>query len=99
MKATLVYVVFPMLLLAGCASDSGIAPIAPGEYEVSRQAATGFSGIGDLPEEAYREANSFCSKQGKAVQVIKTTQSHPPYILGDYPRVDVQFSCVDAKPN
>jgi len=83
------------VLLASCAYNSGVAPIGPGDYEVSRQAATGFSGLGDLPEEAYREANRFCVKQHKVVQVIRSTQTHPPYILTNFPRVDVEFACVD----
>ena len=99
MNITVVIAVFSLLLLAGCAYNSGIAPVAPGEYEVSRQAATGFSGMGDLPEEAYREANCFCLKQGKVVQVVNTTQTHPPYIFANFPRVDVRFTCVKPKPN
>ena len=95
MKTTLAISML-VLLLASCAYNSGVAPIGPSEYEVSRQA-TGLSGIGDLPEETYREANRFCLKQHKVVQVVKTTQTHPPYIFGNFPRVDVQFVCVAQK--
>ena len=33
-----------LLLLMGCASNSGVAPMGPDTYMVTRQAATGFSG-------------------------------------------------------
>ncbi len=32
----------PILLLAGCASNSGVVPMGNDTYMVSRQAATGF---------------------------------------------------------
>lgn len=82
--------------LCGCASNPGVAPTGPGTYSVSRQAATGFPGLGGLRVKALREAADFCSKDGKSIKVLQTTNSDPPYILGNYPRVDIDFSCVAA---
>ena len=81
-------------LLAGCASNSGVVPIGPDTYMVSRQAATGFSGTGDLKAEAFREANEYCVAQKKVMQVVRTSEAQPPFVLGNYPRAEVQFMCL-----
>jgi hypothetical protein len=64
---------------------------------VSRQAATGFSGSGTLKADAIREANSYCEEQGKTVQVLETWESSPPYILANFPKAEVQFTCVEPE--
>jgi len=64
---------------------------------VSRQAATGFSGTADLKAESLREANEYCVKQQRQMEVLRATESQPPYILGNYPRAEVQFKCVASK--
>jgi hypothetical protein len=61
---------------------------------VSRQAATGFSGSGTLKAEAFREANDYCASQGKLLQVVNTTEARPPYVLGNFPKAEVQFMCL-----
>ena len=90
------YLLFTLLILSGCAIHSGVVPIGTDTFMVSRQAATGFSGLGDLKAEAFREANKYCAKQGKLLQVVNTSETSPPYILGNFPRAEVQFMCLDA---
>jgi len=80
-------------LLAGCASNSGVVPIGRGTYMISRQAATGFTGLGNLKAEALREANAFCEEQGKTFELLDNRESEPPYVLGNYPRVEIEFRC------
>jgi hypothetical protein len=84
-----------MIGLAGCATDSGVVPIGQDTYMVAKQAATGFSGLGNLKAEAFREANLYCQGLNKSVQVVNTTESKPPYVLGNFPRAEVQFMCLD----
>ena len=84
------------LLLIGCASNSGVVPMGPDTYMVSRQAATGFSGLGSLKAEALQEANNYCVGHNKALQVVNTIEAQPPFILGNYPKAEVQFLCLDA---
>lgn len=62
---------------------------------VSRQAATGFSGSGTLKADAFREANEYCSSQKKVVQVVSTTEATPPFVLGNFPKAEVQFMCLE----
>ncbi len=83
------------LLIAGCASNSGVMPIGKDTYMVSRQAASGFSGSGTLKAEAFQEASLYCEKQGKSVQVVNTIEAQPPFILGNFPKAEVQFMCLD----
>jgi hypothetical protein len=87
-------VVVLAMLLAGCAADSGVVRMGPDTYMVSKQAATGFSGLGSLKADALREAYAQCSQTGQAVQVVGDQESHPPFIFGNYPRVDLTFRCV-----
>lgn len=82
------------LLLAGCASNSGIIPMGTDTYMVTRQAATGFSGSGTLKAEAFKEANAHCNSQGKALQVVSTNEAQPPFVFGNYPKAEVQFMCL-----
>ena len=86
-----------VLILSGCAANSGVIPIGKDTYMVSRQAATGFSGSGTLKAEAFQEANLFCRNQSKEVQVISTNEAAPPYILGNFPKAEIQFLCLDQK--
>ena len=83
-----------LIVLTGCASNSGVVPIGGDTYMVSRQAATGFSGMGTLKADAMREAYGQCQKTGKVVKVIETIDAKPPYILGNYPKTEVRFECV-----
>jgi len=85
-------------LLYGCAINSGVVPVGQNTFMVSRQAATGFLGMADLKAKAITEANQFCANQEKSLQVISTNESQPPYILANYPRVEVQFKCLDGPP-
>ncbi len=62
---------------------------------VSRQAATGFSGLGTLKADAIQEANQYCLSQDKTLHVISATEAEPPFILGNFPKADIRFSCVD----
>lgn len=82
------------LILAGCASNSGIVTMGSDTYFVSRQAATGIGGMGNLKAEALGEASHFCGAKGKAIQVVSQKDAEPPFILGNYPKTEVQFKCV-----
>jgi hypothetical protein len=82
------------LALAGCASNSGIVAMGQDTYFVSRQAATGFTGMGTLKAEAIGEAVQFCGTKGKALQVVSSSDAKPPYILGNFPKTEMQFKCV-----
>ena len=78
----------------GCASNSGVVPMGSDIYMVSRQAATGFTGMGTLKAEAMKEAYEQCHKTGKSVQVLEAIDARPPYSCGNYPKTEIRFQCV-----
>ncbi|HHT9145480.1 MAG TPA: SHOCT domain-containing protein [Candidatus Wunengus sp. YC61] len=82
--------------LCGCAVNSGVIKIGKDTYKVSHQAATGFVGGSGLKDAALLEASEFCASQGKSMKVLLVGGNHPPYILGNFPKVEVQFMCLDA---
>ncbi|SRR5260221_1729825 len=84
------------LALAGCASYSGVVPAGQDTYLVSRQAASGFSGLGTLKADALREADTYCQGLHKMMKVVSATEAKPPYILGNFPKAEVQFMCLNA---
>ena len=66
-------------------------------YMIAKQQATGFPGLGNMKAEILVEANQHCMKQGKALKVLNVTETQPPYIFGNYPRSEIQFTCEAAK--
>lgn len=80
-------------LAAGCATQSGVVDMGAGTYFVSHQGASSFSGMGNLRAEALQDAADHCRAQGKAVAIVSERQSDPPYILGNFPRIDLTFRC------
>lgn len=90
------FVLLLLPVLAGCAINSGVVPMGKDSFMVSRQAATGFIGLSDLKAEAIREANQYCVKKGKFLQVVRTSESSPPFVFGNFPRAEVHFMCLEA---
>ena len=83
-----------VLATVGCAANSGVVPLGPETFMVSRQAATGFSGSGTLKAEALTEAGQYCAARGRVMQVTTTQESQPPYVLGNFPKAEVHFVCL-----
>ncbi len=83
------------LFLAGCAQNSGIIPMGGETYMVSRQAATGFTGMGTLKADAMKEAYAQCQKSQKMVKVLEAIDAQPPFILGNFPKTEIRFKCVN----
>jgi len=93
MKSVVVVAAFA-LIASACASDSGVVKTGTDTYIITKQAATGFSGLGNLKSDAMKEAYAQCGKTGKSVQIVESQETKPPYMLGNYPRVDITFRCV-----
>lgn len=80
-------------ILAGCAVNTGVVNMGQGVYMIERQQPTGFHGQGTLKADAIAEAGAFCAQQGGNFAVINTTETLPPYVMGQFPRVSVTFRC------
>lgn len=83
-------------LVCGCAANSGVVPASQNTFVVSRQAATGFSGSGNLKAEALGEASQYCRNQQKSVSIVNVQEAQPPFVMGNFPKVEIQFTCWDA---
>lgn len=94
MKKILIVLAF---IGAGCAANSGVVKIGDDTYKIYRRAATGFASGSAIRERIQLEANEFCIGQGKVSQVLLIGGSHPPYILGNFPKAEIQFKCVSER--
>ena len=82
------------LALAGCASHTGIVSMGRDTFMVAKQQATGFPGLGNMKAEIIAEGSAHCRAQGKEFQLTATRETAPPYILGNYPRSEIEFMCL-----
>jgi hypothetical protein len=67
-------------------------------YRVYVQGATGFVPISALREDVESRAANFCSRQGKEMTLLGERISQPPYVLGNFPRIEIVFAATDKKP-
>ena len=65
------------------------------EYRVFEEGATGFVSMESVRDSAEQRATDFCNRKGKAMESFRETTAKPPYILGNFPRVEIIFGCVD----
>ncbi len=65
------------------------------EFRVFHQGATGFVSVQSVREDAEQRATQFCERKGKAMKPLRETTSKPPHILGNFPRIEIIFSCAE----
>lgn len=65
------------------------------EFRVFHQGATGFVSVQSVREDAEQRAAQFCERREKAMKPLRETTSKPPHILGNFPRVEIIFSCIE----
>jgi hypothetical protein len=93
MKKLFLVAVGSIVLTSCAATSTGPVAAGPGTYVVSRQAGAFPSGREPLLSEALGEATATCANQKKTLKVISTNENAGPYILGNYPKATVMFSC------
>jgi len=94
MKTKILLSSFIIFFLSGCATTS-TGPIAagPDTYVISRQAGALPSGREPLLSEALSEATATCAAMKKTLKILSTSENSGPYILGNYPKATIIFSC------
>lgn len=65
------------------------------QFRVFEQSATGYGSIPEARDQAMPKAIEFCRAMGKETKVLKEQTSVPPHILGNFPRIEITFVCVD----
>lgn len=68
-------------------------------YRVSAQGASGMTSISDLRAQVESRAYEFCQRQGKGMIVLGERISQPPYILGNFPRIEIVFAAINRGAN
>jgi hypothetical protein len=81
-------------VIVSCASHTGIVKIGQETYMIAKQQGTGFPGLGNMKAEIISEGVKYCDSKGLEFQIISTNETAPPYILGNYPRSEIQFMCL-----
>lgn len=66
-------------------------------FRVFQQGATGFVSLQSVREDAEQRATAFCDRKGKAMESLTETTSTPPFILGNFPRIEIVFDCIDKQ--
>ena len=66
------------------------------KHRIFHQGSTGFTAVESVRQSAMQRVESFCSLGGKEIHLIEETTSTPPHILGNWPRIEIVFSCVDS---
>src|SRR5688572_29419475 len=66
-------------------------------YRIYHRASTGFVSIQSIREAAEQRATEFAGRQGKSFVVLGEKISQPPYILGNFPRIEIVFALIDKK--
>lgn len=89
----IIAIIITSLFLVGCPSYTGIVKIANDSYMVSKQQATGFPGLGNMRAEIITDAKNYCNDFGKELNITNIKETQPPYIFGNYPRSEIQFTC------
>jgi hypothetical protein len=71
----------------------------PGEesYRVFEQARTGEVPLQSVRSGAEEKARAYCNGKGRAMRGLVETAARPPYIQGNFARVELIFECI-AKP-
>ncbi len=64
-------------------------------HRVFHQGATGFTPISAVRSSAMARAVEFCKFKEQVPYLVEETTSKPPHILGNWPRIELVFSCVE----
>lgn len=86
-------IILAALLLAGCATQSGVIPEGRDGYLLILSGGYGFASAIDLKIRAHQEAGAFCMGQNQRPETIYE-KTIPAGIEGDKPGEELKFRCV-----
>jgi len=68
------------------------------QYRAFSQGGTGFVSISAVRSDAESRANEFCKQENRVARTLSEQMSTPPYVLGNFPKMEIIFICVE-KPD
>lgn len=81
------------LLMAGCATNSGVIQDGKDSFIVMVSGGSGFASAGALKIGAYKEASAYCKKQDKQLETI-SDKSIQAGVLANTSEVELKFRCI-----
>lgn len=69
------------------------------QYRIFHQASSGFAGTSAVRNSAMARASEFCKNINTKYEVIKISEhtGQPPYILGNFPKIEIIFVCQEKE--
>lgn len=64
------------------------------KHRIFHQGSTGFTSVETIRNAALKRADAFCDQNETSPHLIQETTSSPPHILGNWPRIEIIFSCI-----
>lgn len=64
-------------------------------YRAFYQGGSGFVSVSSVREAVEEMATKHCARGGKVAKPLQETTSKPPHVLGNFPRVEWLFECMD----
>ena len=83
-----------MVAITGCTSPSALMPMSNGVYTLTKSAPTGFTPLGTIRKESYKDIREFAESKEKVAQVISVNEV--PAGFARWPQVEVRFRLVNA---
>lgn len=83
------------LILAGCASTTGVVPMGNNAYMVAREDNSPGASIGAVKVAALQEAGAYCATKSQGFEVVSSNDV--PRSFGQFPQSQLQFRCVPPK--
>lgn len=81
-----------IIIMFGCAYNSGVIPMGPDTFMVTKQGSGAWTPAGKLAAEAMREANEYCASLQKKVMPVQSRVQ--PAGIGVFPSAELQFMCL-----
>jgi hypothetical protein len=85
-------IIVTLLMLQGCASQTGVISIGGGQFSASRKGAGFWKSTNSLKAETIKEAEAFCIVSGRKLNIEETRiQAAGAFV---FPEAEIIFSCL-----
>ena len=64
-------------------------------YRVYEKASSGFTSINSLRKTIESRVDNFANAQQRGFVILGEKKSNPPYVLGNFPRIEIVFALID----